>query len=213
LSITAAVRDAFSLNAIGIVHYILMCAEHIVIRQVKRVEEAIKNVFMALKFTISVNMLNFETKCLKMARYQDGAVACKWLLFSTHKRNTILLSAFLESIHAITKEISPRKSVVLNFSVVVTGGIFAPRSELPAEEYISNVMIAQGRLQVFPVELRVGTAVGLRAHIAKSCNTVQLQEGKEVLQSVRGMSDCENCLLHTLLPHNGCSLRTVATSL
>src|SRR5258708_12815849 len=104
-----------------------MRAEQIVIWQVKRAEETIKNVFMALKFTISVNMLNFETKCLKMPRYQNGAVACKWLLFSTHKRNTILLSAFLESTYPITKEINLPNPLVFNFSFFITSRSFATR--------------------------------------------------------------------------------------
>src|SRR5260370_13519499 len=120
-----------------------MRAEQIVIWQVKRAEETIKNVFMALKFTISVNMLNFETKCLKMPRYQNGAVACKWLLFSTHKRNTIRLSAFLESTYAITKEISLRKSVVCTFSLVIKGRVLGTRAGLHDMASLSTVSIAR----------------------------------------------------------------------
>src|SRR3954452_8230364 len=109
-----------------------------------------------------------------MPRHQNGAVAVKRLLLCAHECYSIFLRAFLDTIQTVSKEISTRKSIILNFSIVITCRVFATGSELPAEEHISDALTTQSRLQVLPVELGVVTAVWFRADIAKSRNAVQL---------------------------------------
>jgi len=64
LHIAAIIRYPLSLQAIGIFHDIFMSAKHVVGRQIKRVEETVKGVFMALKLAIGENMLDFKAKRL-----------------------------------------------------------------------------------------------------------------------------------------------------
>jgi hypothetical protein len=187
-------------------------AKQVTFREGQLAHKPVEKFSVAFQLAIRENVLNSQSEKRKMAGYQNTAVAFHRFLFGAHQGEPMFPHSFLDAIEAPPEQLSQRESVVLNTTAIVTGWILTACSQFVAEKNVSDANVMKLRLQALPIELRTYAAVRPGSHVSERSDVMQLEQRNEGFQTVRGMSDCENRLLHGFT-HSGCSLMIEATSL
>src|SRR5580692_8099581 len=103
-----------------------------------------------------------------MSSYQNRAVAFEWFFFRAHEGDTKIIShPSKNSLQSVLEQFSFCEAIVLHLPVFVAIGIVTSRAQFLTQKTILDALRKQGFLQLFAVELRIHSAVGFRANVAK----------------------------------------------
>src|ERR1700688_2733354 len=112
--------------------------EHVMLRQVEHARQSAESIGVAFECAVCMNVLKVEASSHQVPCDQDGAMAFKRLLFGTHEGQRVVLHSFLNTLQPTPKQLSVCQAVVLDLSMLVTCRVLATRSELLAQENISD---------------------------------------------------------------------------
>lgn len=140
--------------------------------------------FMGLNSTIGKNVSDRHFRRFEVSTDENGPMASKRVLLSTHERDPIALDASLHTGNPFTKRVRGCEPRILYLAPFIAGGVGRPCPQFLPEEDIGNVVLREFFLQGLPVELRMETAVWRGSDIADRRNAVFHEEIEKLREGV-----------------------------
>src|SRR5579863_37126 len=127
---------------------------------------------------------------------QNCPVTSQRLLLGAHDRNLKSLHAGKQALNPSPEDRSLCNQRVLGTPIAIASWVARTGAQFMPQKNVLDPRIPQHAGQFLAIELRIETAVRLRAHVSNRCNAMLPQESDQSPNRSIRMSDCINSSIH-----------------
>ena len=132
----------------------------------------------------------------QLASDQYRPMARQRLPFRAKQRQAILFHAVTHAFEPFLEDRRASKPVELHLILDITREVQRPRAQLFSKKNVSDARRFQGSSEYLPVELRMHSAVGLRAHVGNGRNPMAFYRQQKIFQRTIRVADGVERFIH-----------------